>query len=340
MTQISQRTQHEFRRLWSKTSNLSELLTVSSSSSVAKNDLSDIIELIDELTAPDGTRPISEHVELHLRQGGDEHAKHLLVRNQQGKLLGYAHLDCSDSVKGPSAELVISQQGEPDVLACLLAGMSIDAPESSLRLWARGESKHLIDLANEQGFGVERKLVKMGRSLYSLAHTDGLPSGFNYRTFVPGEDEDLFLEANREIFQALPDQKRWTREDLAARMAEDWFDPAGFFLVFEDGAPGRLAGFHWTKIHGQPKRISTDTLHSPDHGHDAFGEVYVLGVSPKYQKKGLGKALTSLGLEHLAREGLDSVILYVDANNTGAVGLYGSLGFSQVSTDFLFRKGA
>lgn len=299
-----------------------------------------MIGLIDELTAPDGTRPISEHVELHLRHGGDEQARHLLVRNQQGKLLGYAHLDCSDSVKGPSAELVISHQSEPQVLGHLLVGMSNDAPESSLRLWARGDSKHLVDLANEQGFGIERKLVKMARSLFSLTPYEGLPTGFRYRTFVPNQDEELFLKANREIFQALPDQKRWTRRDLAARMAEDWFDPDGFFLVFDEEKPDELAGFHWTKIHGRPKRISANKLHTSDHHHDAFGEVYVLGVAPGYQKRGLGKALTLLGLEHLARQGLDSAILYVDANNSSAVALYEGLGFSRVSTDILFRKGA
>ena len=319
---------------------MTELLTVSSSSSVENEDLSDIVELIDGLTAPDGTRPISEHVELHLRHGGDEQARHLLVRNQSGNLLGYAHLDCSDSVKGPSAELVISQESEPAVLGHLLVGMSNDAPESSLRLWARGESKHLIDLADEQGFGIERKLVKMARSLFSLNPNRGLPRGYTYRTFVPNQDEDLFLKANREIFQALPDQKRWTRKDLAARMGEDWFDPQGFFLVFADDEPHELAGFHWTKTHGTPKRISAHNKSASSHHHDAYGEVYVLGVSPKHQKKGLGKALTALGLEHLARQGLDSVILYVDANNTEAVALYEGLGFSQVSTDILFRKGA
>jgi len=319
---------------------MKDVLTVTSTSSIGQSDLIDIIKLIDSLTTPDGTRPISEHVELHLRHGGDEQAKHLLVRNQTGELLGYAHLDCSDSVKGPSAELVISQSSEPQVLGHLLVGMSNSAPESSLRLWARGDNKHLIDLANEQGFGVERELLKMGRSLFSPVAPRELPKGFHYRTFVPNQDEELFLKANRETFKSLPDQKGWTRKDLTARLNEDWFDPNGFFLVFADDEPNELAGFHWTKIHGQPKRMKTSSLNAPPHSHDAFGEIYVLGVSPKYQGRGLGKALAVIGLEHLVKEGLDSAILYVDSHNLAAVTLYERLGFVPISNDVLFRKGA
>lgn len=319
---------------------MSDSLIVTSSASVGQHDLAEIATLIESLTAADGTRPISEHVELHLREGGDEQARHLMVRRQDGKLLGYAHLDCSDQVKGPSAELVIAHESGPEVLGHLLTGMSHDAAETNLRLWARGDSKHLVDLANEQGFGIERELIKMGRSLFTPLSPSSLPPGFTFRTFVPGQDEDLFLSANREVFRALPDQKRWTRSDLAIRMKEDWFDPAGFFLFFESDSPKDLAAFHWTKIHGQPRRVNVAQVPARSHAHDAFGEIYVLGVNPKYQGRGLGHAAALVGLHHLADKGLDSAILYVDSNNAAAVTLYEKLGFSQLSKDILFKKGS
>jgi mycothiol synthase len=88
-------------------------------------------------------------------------------------------------------------------------------------------------------------------------------------------------------------------------------------------------GFHWTKIHGG------DTAST--HEHDPIGEVYVVGVDPGQQGSGLGRALTLTGLRYLRSRGLASVMLYVDEDNTPAIRLYESLGFSHHSTDVMFR---
>ena len=55
----------------------------------------------------DGAYPLSEHVVLHIRHGGDTPAVHLLIRDHDGALAGYAHLDTTDEVEGAAAELVV-----------------------------------------------------------------------------------------------------------------------------------------------------------------------------------------------------------------------------------------
>ena len=40
----------------------------------------EVFDLVDEAARHDGLTPLSEHVMLHLRHGGDTHVRHLLAR--------------------------------------------------------------------------------------------------------------------------------------------------------------------------------------------------------------------------------------------------------------------
>jgi mycothiol synthase len=124
---------------------------------------------------------------------------------------------------------------------------------------------------------------------------------------------------NAEAFAHHPEQGALTQRDLDDRKAEPWFQPRGFFLAEREG---RLVGFHWTKVHAE----------------EQLGEVYVLGVRPGAQGGGLGRALTLIGLRHLAAEGLPTAMLYVDADNKAAVAVYERLGFSTYETDLMYRS--
>ena len=112
-------------------------------------------------------------------------------------------------------------------------------------------------------------------------------------------------------------------EDLEARMAEEWFDPSGFFLAFDEEE--QLLGFHWTKLHpiaaGETRPL---------------GEVYAVGISPAAQGRGLGKSLTATGMNYLLEMGAGALILYVDAENEAAVSLYRSLGFTLWDADIMY----
>jgi mycothiol synthase len=264
---------------------------------------------------------------LHLRYGGDPAARNLVL-TVRGELAGYAHLDPTDLVEGPSGELVIhpAYRGRGFGLA-LTRALLAEAGSRPLRLWAHGDLPAATALARAVGFERVRALWTMRRPLQAPLATPHLAEGVTVRTFRVGQDEDAWIAINAAAFASHPEQGSWTRTDLELRERERWFDPDGFFLA-ERGE--RLVGFHWTKVHGSHPG-------APPHGHEAIGEVYVVGVDPGEQGSGLGRALTLTGLRYLRSLGLPEVMLYVDEANTAAIRLYESLGFTHWDTDVMFR---
>ena len=288
----------------------------------------DLIALVDRVTDNDGLRPLSEHVWLHLKHGGDVRGRHLVARAADGAVVGYAHLDTTDSVEGASAELAVDPAARRHGLGRhLIEALIENAPDGRLRLWAHGEQAGAAELAGSMGFRRARVLWQMRRSLYAPLPRPLIPDGVEIRPFLVGVDEDAWLRVNARAFASLPDQGGWTRQDLELRLAEPWFAADGFLMAWRGD---RLVGFHWTKVHGAGP--------SDAHHHQAIGEVYVVGVDPSERGNGLGRALTLAGLHHLRAQDLSQAMLYVDASNTVAIALYEGLGFARWDTDVLFRR--
>ena len=302
-----------------------------------------VLELVSAATEEDGVGPLSEHVMLHLRYGGDPRARNLLLASH-GELAGYAHLDPTDPVEGPSGELVIHPSHRRLGLGLQLANALVaEAGNRPLRLWAHGDLPAAARLAATAGFERVRALWQMRRSLQARLGRPQLAKGVTIRTFVVGQDEDDWTRVNSRAFVRHPEQGAWTREDLDLREREPWFDPDGFFLAERDG---KLIGFHWTKIHG-PGDATPDRNHRAElnhglaaHAHEPIGEVYVVGVDPDARGTGLGRALTLVGMRYLRSRGLFQVMLYVDESNTPAIGLYESLGFTHWDTDVMYSNSA
>ena len=71
------------------------------------NQRQQVLDLIQRSAIFDNSPPIAEHILLHLRHGGDKSDSHLIIENKN-KVIGYAHIDATDLVAGPSVELVLS----------------------------------------------------------------------------------------------------------------------------------------------------------------------------------------------------------------------------------------
>ena len=285
-----------------------------------------IVEIFGAATQTDGVRPLSEHVWLHLRYGGDELARNAIA-NLDGKIIGYGHLDLTDIVEGPSAEVVVAPDyRNKGVGRALVSAIVQETSGRGLRLWAHGEHPAAAQMAKALGFERSRCLWQMRRSLFAALPDIRLPVGVAIRTFRPGVDDEDWVRLNARAFAGHPEQGNWTIDDLHRRMRESWFDPAGFFLAMRGD---RLVGFHWTKIHGGDD--------GSQHGHEPIGEVYVVGVDPQEQGTGLGTALTIAGLEHLRDAKLPQAMLYVDESNSAAIKVYTNLGFTHWDTDVMYR---
>ena len=286
-------------------------------------------------TAADGTAPLSEQVLRSLHRphaAGVDGAEHLVARTRDGALVGYAQLDATattpDGAPDPVAELVVHPaHRRVGVGAALLAALLDRVP--SLRVWAHGAHPAAAALAARFGLAAERELWRMRRSLVEPLDPPHLPDGVALRPFRVGADEAELLRVNNAAFSWHPEQGGWTPADVAVREAEPWFDPAGLLLAVDPADPARVLGFHWTKVHPS----------GPD-GGGPIGEVYVLAVDPAARGRGLGPALTLAGLAHLRGlgvEGLDAVLLYVEADNAAAVRVYRGLGFTLWGRDVSYR---
>lgn len=283
----------------------------------------------------DGADPLSEHIVARVADGqrtGDAGTIHLLAGSADAPV-GYANLDLTDAIEGPSGELCVHPLhrrhglGRALVLAALDAARRHDAA-GRLGLWAHGDHPSANALALSLGLRRGRSLVQMRRPLTDDLPAPTLAEGVVLREFRPGADDDAWLAVNARAFVDLPDQGSLSAADLRARLAQPWFDPAGFLVA--EGAGGAMLGFHWTKVHNG--RTVEGHFHAP------MGEVYVLGVDPSAHGTGLGTALTLAGLRYLRDRGLDGVMLYVESTNLSAIHLYERLGFVRWLTHVRFTR--
>ena len=289
-----------------------------------------VLELINRTTNHDGTPPIAEHILLHLRYGGDKADSHLLVE-KDNQVIGYAHLDQTDLVAGPSVELVVDPSYRGTGVGKALLSEAIKICGNSLRLWVHGEAEVAHSLAASFNFEKIRTVMQMSKSLTDIQPLPIIDKEIIIRSFLPGIDSDDWLKLNNKVFKDHPEQGGWQLSDLNHRLSEEWFDEKGFFIVEKNK---QVIASTWTKVHGEH---SHDHDGEASHAHPAIGEIYITAVDPAYAGLGIGKALIITALNYLKYQGLTDAMLYVDFDNKAALNLYDSLGFKLSSKDVLYR---
>ncbi|WP_078291700.1 mycothiol synthase [Mycobacterium sp. D16R24] len=285
-----------------------------------------IRELIVGATRVDGVAPVGEQV---LRELRGTAAKHLVVADGDD-VAAYLNLVLPDDSAGDGdlrenatamAELVVAPAVRRRGIGLAMIREALGVGGEGTRMWAHGDLPEARALAAKLGLVALRRLHQMRRPLSDLPVVSA-GTGVVIRHYAGPQDDSDLLRVNNAAFAWHPEQGGWTQDDLSVRFAEPWFDPSGVFLA-HDAQTGDLLGFHWTKRH----------LDKP-----GVGEVYVVGVDPAAQGRGLGHLLTLVGLHHLADTGLSTVLLYVESDNGAALRTYERLGFEVSLTDAAYGR--
>jgi mycothiol synthase len=244
------------------------------------------------------------------------------------RIVAYVHVARSDTFVPRTWTLGLardpSDRGDEAAAKLLIAAENHIAERGGGRtiLWVFDPSPADDTFLASSHFTRQRDLYQM-RVALPLDEVAKYPDDVVVRTFEPGRDEAAWLEVNNRAFGNHPEQGGWIAETLARRMAEPWFDPSLFLLAFDDEG---LAGFNWLKVHESDR-------------HDVrIGEIFVIGVDPSRQGRGLGRALAVDGLARLAALGITTGMLFVAAENRGAIALYRALGFTVHRLDRAYER--
>ena len=151
------------------------------------------------------------------------------------------------------------------------------------RIWAHGNLEPARATATRWASSPVRELLQMRRPLTDLPPVDALPTGVRIahllaaRTTTPS-----CCASTTPRSRGIPSRAAGRTPTSPSAAASRGSTPPGCSWP-STTQTGKLLGFHWTKVHSED-----------------LGEVYVVGVDPAAQGRGLGATLTLVGLHHLA----------------------------------------
>jgi mycothiol synthase len=271
------------------------------------------LRLVARAELVDGQHPFNDQAQIDAGKG----ARSLLLAERGGTVVGAAIVGQGE------LEFVIDPEWREEGLGRQLLDIVLrNNAQGPLLAWAHGDHPASRRLALTHRFDAVRTLLQLRRELSPTAPAPRteIPAGFEVVPYRGGRDADDWVELNARVFAGHAEQGSITADDLRFRQSESWFDPDDFLLLRDDR--GRLVGYNWLKI--EPG--------------DTVGEIYVVGVEEGHAGQGLGRHLMNAGLNRLADRGCTQAALYVDADNTRAVALYRSLGFTDHTIDVQYAQ--
>jgi mycothiol synthase len=244
------------------------------------------------------------------------------LAERDGEVLGYL-----DVASDESGHLDVDARTLDAEVARLLVRSAEERAEEVaakpvLRGYAQGDEPVLRQVYDDAGWRPIRYSFQMRIQLDGDVPEPVWPEGLAVRNAELGEEERVY-EAHMDSFADHWDFRRQPLDLWRSYTTESHrYDPSLWWLV-EDG--DELAG------------ISLNSWHFS--GDRQFGWIHVLGVRPRWRKRGLATALLRHSFRDFRDRGATRVGLGVDGENTtGAVRLYESVGMRQVRRNDTYEK--
>ncbi|MBM7824203.1 mycothiol synthase [Arcanobacterium pluranimalium] len=241
----------------------------------------------------------------------------LLSSRDDALLLGAASLDESSA----TADIAVRPSHRNRGIATqLIAQMKTHLRESALSVWAHGTLPASLQVAKKLSMIPTRELLVMEKTLEQGKDLEFSIRGLRMRTIDTAQDADIdrLVDLNTRAFHSHPEQGKLQRADFLERFAQPWFS-SELLQWAVDETTGEPAAFAWLKPES-----------------DKCVELYVLGVSPQQQGKGIASAIMDWLEANMLVSGFTTMKLYVDRANTAAVRTYERAGFqlSELHTCF------
>jgi mycothiol synthase len=186
------------------------------------------------------------------------------------------------------------------------------------------ESMAAKRLFSIMGFRFVRRFLELTLDLYESQLPDIGQNDILFRYLRCGEEEKLMHLQNRSFVNTWGYNPN-TLDEIIYRTSLQSCSPEDVILACEADS---LIGYCWTRrIFGENEIKSRDK-----------GRIYMLGVDPQYQWRGIGKQVLLTGLSHLKSKGVKSVELSVDSENKAACSLYRSAGFEILARSLWYEK--
>jgi mycothiol synthase len=141
------------------------------------------------------------------------------------------------------------------------------------------------------------------------------------RSFVEGEDEEVWIRIQNEAYKEYEDFRPDTMEDMEVWKKSPNFDSTGMFIA---------------ELYGNP--VGAVNAYIDRKRKEKLGFLRALGVAPEFRKRGIGRRLAEKAIESLKERGMESVQGWTRENKVVCKSLLESMGFNLIRVFSTMRR--